>query len=186
MVESTATEFGEGPYYIRKTGVWDMQDLYEYVADFFRKRKFKFHERIYKHKRPSPFGSERQHTWEAERKENEFIQFHYQIYIHTYDAQDIEVVDKNNQKKMFTKGRIWIEVKSDIITDWQKRWGSSSFYREVKNFFYKYVLKNNIVMGWETTMRYQLFELHAGMKNRLKMEADEFEHLHFAGVHGRF
>ena len=180
------TELGDGPLYIRKTGIWDMQDLYETVAEFFRIRKFKFHERVYKHKRPSPFGAERQYTWEAEKKENEYIIFKYNIYIHTYDAHDIEVVDKNNQKRNFTKGRIWFEIRSAVETDWEKRFEENKFYKELKNFFNKYIVKNNIVMGWETNMRYQMGELHALVKERLKMEADEYEHLHFAGIHGRF
>ena len=39
--------------YIRWTGVWDMQDLYESMVVWFRERKYKFHEKIYKHKHPS-------------------------------------------------------------------------------------------------------------------------------------
>jgi len=179
-------ESGDGPVYIRKTGIWDMQDLYESIAEFFRQRKFKFHERIYKHKRPSPFGVERQYTFEAEKKENEYIAFRYDIYVHTYDAHDIEVVDNNGNKRQFTKGRIWIELRADMITDWEKHWSHSRFYRELKNFFNKYIIKNNMVMGWETTQRYQLYELHAMIKNKLKMEADEYEHMHYGGIHRRY
>ena len=92
MAEGSWDEHSEPVTYIRHSGIWDMQDLYESIADFFRRRKYKFHERVYKHKHPSPFGVERQYIWEAERKESDYVQFHYDVYIHTYDAHDVEVV----------------------------------------------------------------------------------------------
>ena len=186
MPESVQGEYGEGPVYIRKKGVWDMQDLYEAMADFFRQRKYRLHERVYKHKRPSPFGAERQYTWEAEKEETDFLKFSYEIYIHTYDAHDVEVVDKQNKKRTFTKGRIWIQLKAAIESDWDKRFTGSSLYEELKKFLYKYVIKDNIVMGYETKLKYEMYELHAMIKNRLKMESDEFEFQHFSGMHRKF
>ena len=70
--------------YIRYKGVWDMQDLYQSMVDYFMRKKFKFYERIYKHKHPSPFGIERQYIWRAVRKESEWLQFTVDIYYHTY------------------------------------------------------------------------------------------------------
>ncbi|MBI2139469.1 hypothetical protein HYU14_00980 [Candidatus Woesearchaeota archaeon] len=179
-------EYGEGPLYIRKAGVWDMQDLYESMADFLRMRKYKLHEKIYKHKRPSPFGAERQYVWEASREETEYYEFHYLIYFHTYDARDIDVVDAQGNKKNFTKGRIWVELQADLRTDWEKQWGSSKFWGELKSFFNKYIIKNNIVMAVETKLKYELYELHAMIKQRLQMESDEFEHLHLSGMHRKY
>jgi hypothetical protein len=176
----------EPPTYVRFKGIWDMQDLYESIADWFRKRKYKFHERIYKHKHPSPYGVERQYIWEAERKETDFIQFHYDMYIHTYDAHDIEVVMPNGNKKTFTKGRIWIEIKSKLFTDWEKRWAEKSAYAKLKNFYAKYMIRKDITQGWNPKKRYEMYELQAMLKARLKMEADEYEHIHRGGVHRRF
>ena len=59
-----------------------MQDLYERIIEWFRLRKYKFQELIYKHKHPSPFGIERQYTWKADRKENEYVIIEYNMYIH--------------------------------------------------------------------------------------------------------
>ena len=77
MEEAPVDEAQEPTTYVRFKGIWDMQDLYETIADWFRRRKYKFHERVYKHKHPSPFGVERQYIWEAERRETDFIQFVY-------------------------------------------------------------------------------------------------------------
>ena len=163
-----------------------MQDLYESIADWFRKRKYKFHERVYKHKHPSPYGVERQYIWEAERKENDFIQFHYNMYIHTYDAHDIEVVMPDGKKKIFTKGRIWIEIKSKLFSDWEKRWTDKAFHARLKAFYNKYILRKNYTQGWYPKIRYEMYELQAMLKSRLKMESDEYEHHHRGGIHRRF
>jgi hypothetical protein len=172
--------------YIRYKGIWDMQDMYETIADWFKRRKYKFHERVYKHKHPSPYGVERQYTWEATREENDFIQFHYDIYIHTYDAQDVEVVLPEGKKRIFTRGRIWIEIKTQVRTDWEKRWSEKLFYTRLKAFYAKYVLRKDFTQGWMPKIRYEMYELQAMLKTRLKMESDEFEHEHAAGVNRRF
>ncbi len=179
-------EVPEPATYVRYKGIWDMQDLYESIADWFRKRKYKFQERVYKHKHPSPYGIERQYIWDAKRKENDFVEFHYDVYVHTYDAHDIEVVKPDGTKKIFTKGRIWIEIKSKSITDWEKRWKDRSFYASLKNFYNRYVIKRNFSQGWNPKKRYEMYELQTMLKNRLKMEAGEYEQIHEAGFGRRF
>ena len=178
MAEGEWSDPSEPVTYIRHKGIWDMQDLYESVADWFRKRKYKFHERVYKHKHPSPFGVERQYVWEAERAETEYVQFHYNVYIHTYDAHDVDVVAADGSKKIFTKGRIWIEIKANIVSDWEGRWKEKNFYSRLKDFYNKYIIKKNFEQGWIPKVRYEMYELSAIVKKQLKMESDEYEHSH--------
>lgn len=172
--------------YIRYKGVWDMQDLYESMVDWFRKKKYKFYERVYKHKHPSPFGIERQYVWEAVRRETAYVQFVYNIYFHTYDMHEIEAVAPDGTKKVFWKGRIWMELRARVETDYDKKWETKSFYSHLKTFFNKYIIRKEINQGWVPKLRYEFYELHALIKRRLKMEADEFEHKYFRGVHRVF
>ncbi len=169
--------------FIRYKGVWDMQDLYEAMVDWFRKRKFRFREHIYKHKHPSPYGAERQYTWEAIREENDYIQTVYHIYLHNYDIRDVEVVMADGSKKVFTKGRIWFEIKVSFVTDYDEAWDDKSFYRHLKSFYNKYVIKKNFTQGWGPKNRYEMYNFAAMIKERLKMESDEYEHKYFTGVH---
>ena len=136
--------------FIRYKGIWDMQDLYESMAGWFRHRKYKLHEKVYKHKHPSPFGVERQYIWQAEKKETDYEQVIYDVYMHTYDAHDIEVVMPDGAKKTFTKGRIWIEFKGHIIYDYKKRFEKSSFYAQLRNFYNKYIIKKRMSSGGGT------------------------------------
>ena len=180
------SDFNEPAVNVRFTGVWDMQDLYESLADWFRRRKYHLNERIYKHKHPSPYGVERQYCWEATKKETDYIQVRYYFYIHTYDAHDIEVEMPDGAKKVFTKGRLWMHVRFSTISDYEGRWNQRLFYSHLKDFYNKYVIRKSFTEGWNPRRRYEMYELQAMMKKRLKMEADEFEHRHFAGVYKQY
>src|SRR3989344_6977356 len=155
--------------YLRYKGVWDMEDLYQSMADWFRRRKYKFYEKVYKHKHPSPFGIERQYIWQAQRKESEYMNYVIDVYWHTYDTHDIEVVMPDGEKKTFTKGRLWMEIKGFIQYDWEKRWNENVFYAELKNFLNNYILKKK----WEQLWFHELWtrDIHgliSDIKERLK------------------
>ncbi|MBS3102887.1 hypothetical protein J4458_05595 [Candidatus Woesearchaeota archaeon] len=170
--------------FIQYKGVWDMQDLYETMADFFRNQKFKFYEIVYKHKHPSPFGAERQYVWRADRNVEEHYKFVLDIFFHTYDARDIEVTMKDGSKKVYTKGRIWIQFRGRVFTDYEKTWEENAFYAQLRNFYHKYVIQKKMEGVWWDEMYYKVFnKLHHIVQGRLKMEAEEFEHREFAGVH---
>ena len=64
-VEKHVPEAAATTSYIQYKGVWDMQDLYEFLAGFFSKRKFKFYELRYITKFPGPFGPETYFIWQA-------------------------------------------------------------------------------------------------------------------------
>jgi len=171
---------------IRYKGVWDMQDLYESMVDWFLRKKYKFYEQLYKHKHPSPFGVERQYTWVAERKETDYVMTKYNIYYHVYDGKDVEVVLPSGEKKNYTKGRLWIELKVAFISDWEGRFNEKLFFSHLRDFYNKYILRKSFTQGWGPKNRYEMYELKAMIQRKLKMEADEFEHQHFVGVHKRF
>jgi len=176
----------EDPAYINYKGVWDMQDLYESMIDFFMRRKYKFQEKIYKHKHPSPFGVERQYIWEFWRKENDYILIRYQVYIHVYDLHDIEVVTPDGEKKTYAKGRMYMEVKAFTESDYEGRWDENKFYKNLKQFYNAYIIRKNYTQGWNPKRRYEMYEFVSMVKHKLKMEADEYEHRHFAGVHKKY
>lgn len=179
-------DFTEPHAFIRYKGVWDMQDLYEAMADFFLRRKYKFHEKLYKHKHPSPFGVERQYTWLAKRAETDYVETVYDIYFHVYDAKDVEVVRPDGTKKTYTKGRIWIEIKVSFVSDHEGRFNEKLFYAHLKDFYNRYVIRKNFTQGWGPKNRYEMYELKALIQKKLKMTADEYEHENFVGVHKRF
>tara|TARA_Y100000310_G_C20440172_1_gene695710 strand:+ start:222 stop:782 length:561 start_codon:yes stop_codon:yes gene_type:complete len=172
-----------GTTYIQYKGVWDMQDLYEFVASFFSSKKFKFYEMKYITKHPGPFGPETYHIWEAKRNVEEYYRFVINIFLHLYDTQDIEVTMKDGSKRTFTKGRMWIQFKGVVQTDYEKKWDQNAFYANLKNFYHKYVIWKKLSGLWWDNLQYQVFlKLHSLVKERLKMESDAYEHRYFHKV----
>ncbi len=170
--------------YIRYKGVWNMQELYEAMNNWFRSRKYKAYEKTYKHKAPSPFGHERQYEWDAVQPFEDYMQSHISVYMHTYDAQDIEMADPSTgKKKVFTKGRIWIIIKLHVQFDYEKRWNESKFYSHLKDFYNKYVMRRRWMEGFSPKYRTELFKLHHTLQKVLDMQTTEFEHQYAAGTH---
>ena len=173
------------PTIIRFIGVWDMQDLYGSIADWFRRRKYKLHEKVYKHKHPSPFGVERQYIWQADRKENEYVMATLNLYFHTYDAHDIEMALPDGTKKIYTRGRLWMELRVKLTFDYEKKWNKKLFYKNLKKFYNDYIIRKRTLQGYSPKFRLELYRLHAFIKNRLKLENDQFEWRHAVGVFKR-
>lgn len=169
--------------YLQFKGVWDMQDLYEFLASFFSKRKYKFYESKYIVKYPSPFGPESYYVWIGEIEFDEYAKFEEKIFLHTYDTQDVQVTMNNGEKKTFTKGRLWIQIKGKVITDYEGRWDESVFFMHLKDFYHKFVMKKYLEGVYWDDMYYNVhLKLHSLIKERLKMQSDSFEHRNFNKV----
>lgn len=170
--------------YIQYKGVWDMQDLVETMVDFFRLQKFKFRELHYVHKTPSPFGRERKYIWQAWRHVEDYYKFFVDIYMHTYDAKDVEVKLLDGSKKIYTKGRLWLQIVGQVEVDYEKKWEGNAFYAQLRNFYQKYVVQKKFEAIWWDELHYKVCNrLRNLVQQRLKMESEEYEHRYFAGVH---
>jgi|TARA_B100001964_G_C14259068_1_gene614262 hypothetical protein len=169
--------------YFQYKGVWDMQDLYEFVASFFHRAKFKFYEQRYIQKSPGPFGPEVYHVWQAVRDVEENYQYQIDIFLHTFDTQDIEVVMKDGSKRTFTKGRLWIQFKGATKLDYEKNFDESNFYVHLKEFYHKYVVHKKIESVWWDQMYYSVYlKLQQLIKERLKMESESCEYKDYHSV----
>jgi hypothetical protein len=170
--------------HLRYGGIWDMQDLYESMINYLRNKKYKFNETAYKHKHPSPFGVERQYVWRATREETEWLKFIINVYIHTYDAHDVEVIMKDGTKHIFTKGRMWMEFTGTTEIDYEHRFDENSFYAHIKDWYNKYILKKVYTeVIWDRLWYREVHKLRWLVKQKLKMEADSYVNRYWMGVH---
>jgi hypothetical protein len=169
--------------YFQYKGVWDMQDLYEFMASFFHRAKFKFYEQRYIQKNPGPFGPEIYFVWGATRDVEEYYQYQIDIFLHTFDTQDIEVVMKDGSKKTFTKGRLWIQFRGSTKFDYEKKFDENNFYVHLKDFYHKYVVHKKIESTWWDQMYYSVYmKLQQLVKERLKMESEAYEYKDYHSV----
>ncbi|MBR9699854.1 hypothetical protein GOV09_05330 [Candidatus Woesearchaeota archaeon] len=174
-----------GDLKIRFKGTWDMQDLYESVAHWLRDRKWKFHEKEIEQEPPTPYGQEKKYTWYAERDMDEWVRLKLNIFIHTYDLQDIVVVGNDGGQKTVQKGKMWIYMKINDTWDYEENWDKKRFFGQLKDFYIKYIVKKRRMQGWSPRTRTELVQLYHFIQNKLKTESRQFEHKHIAGVHRR-
>ena len=171
--------------YLQYKGVWDMQDLYEFVASYFHRIKFKFYEARYIQKRPGPFGPETYYVWNAERAVEEYFSYHIGIFLHTFDTQDVEVVMKDGSNRIFTKGRLWIQFRGNAKFDYERKFEEKAFYANLRNFFHRYVVHKKIESVWWDQMYYDVYlKLQPLVKERLRMESRSFEYRDYHKVRG--
>jgi hypothetical protein len=173
------------PLRIRYKGTWDMQDFYESVINHMRERKWKFQEKVYKHKHPSPFGAERQYVWYFEQLVDDFVKVAIDVYIHTYDAHEFETVTKNGERKLLTEGKIWVQGKVFFSWNVDDRWEKNSWYAELRKFLVSRILVKKNMLGYAPRYRSELVDLHQFIMNRLKLESRAGEYPYITGVHRR-
>ncbi len=177
-------EAGTPTVYVQYKGIFDMQDLHQSIADFFRQKKFKFYEKQQRHRRPSSFGAEVLHQFEAKRKVEDYYEWIVTVNVETFDMQEIDIVSKDGTKKKMAKGRLWVQMSANVVTDYEKLWEKSAFLAYLKSFYNKYIIRKRFEGVWWDELYYKiLLRLHALIKERLKMESEGFEQRHFSGVH---
>lgn len=177
-------EVGTPTVYVQYKGVFDMQDLYETIADFFRQKKFKFYEKFQRYRKPGPFGAEVLYQFEATRKVEEYYKWVINVNMETFDMHDIDVVLKDGAKKKMSKGRVWIQLEGKVETDYEKAWEKSAFLAHLKSFYNKYIVRKRMEGVWWDEMYYKIIlKLHALIKERLKMASEGYEARHHSGVH---
>ncbi len=164
----------ESPHYkIKKTGMFDLDGLYRLMHRWFVDRNYYFEEPTYKHKVPSPAGSEEEFEWSGWRKMNDYVKYWVYAYMHFYEMREVEVI-KDGKKKKLIKCRIYIEVWGATETDWQKRWEGSKFLENARKFMEEYFFFSRDKVGssvWTDRMMYIVMKLHHEIKEFLEMES---------------
>jgi hypothetical protein len=175
---------GTTPIYIQYKGLFDMEDVYQSIADFFKQKKFRFYEKQQRHRRPGPFGPEVLYQFEAQRDVEDYYKWYVYITIETFDMQEVEVIQKDGKKKKMTKGKFWAQLHGVVETDYAKYWEKSAFLAHLKSFYNKYVVRKRYEGIWWDEMHYNIvIRLHALIKERLKMTSEVYEHRYYSRIH---
>ena len=170
--------------YVQYKGIFDMDDLYQSIADFFRRKKFKFYEKQQRSRKPGPFGAEVLYQFEAKREVEDYYEWQVFINIETFDLRDIEVVAKDGTKRKMSKGRLWVQIWGNVSTDYEKIWEKSAFMAYLKSFYNKYIIRKKLEGVWWDELYYNIvMKLHSLIKERLKMMSEGYEHRHFSRTH---
>ena len=156
---------------VQKQGIIDLDGLYKVMYRWFYDNKYYFEEPTTRMRPGTPAGVEYEWKWSAWRKVSDFIKFHIKIFIHVWDAKEIEVI-KDGEKIKLTKCRLKIEYDGEIEMDWTKKFDKSKFGNWLLNFYLVYILKEErIVANWWDELYYRVYKLQTICKEYLDMEA---------------
>lgn len=160
---------------IKFKGIFDMDLLYKSMRDWLTTRGYYFEEPVYKSK-PNPMGGvEDEITWSCWRKETDYMKFWINIFIHTWERKDVEVIKKGKKKKM-NQARLAIYFNSYVETDYQHRWDKTPFLIWLNNIYEKYIIKPEIDNIYTDKLYYYVLKLHNIAKECLDMETKGSEY----------
>lgn len=165
---------------IRYKGLFDFDGLYNLMVQWMKARRFWFHEVKYKHKVPSPYGAEQEIFFMGEKKVTDYFQYRLTVDIHIWDMTEVEVVH-NGVKKTLTNARMQIILIGYLDIDWEKRWDTSKKWKTLKDFYNKYILKEEIESIYWDTIQYKTQHFMNVIKEFLDMEAKGYEYKGYIG-----
>jgi hypothetical protein len=175
---------GNPTLYIQYKGVFDMEGLLKAIMEFYTKEKFRYFEKLQRHRHPGPFGVERLYSIDAHRNLDEYCRWNSSVILETFDEHDVEVVGKDGRKRKMAKGRLWIQLKGSIEVDYEKRWEDSWWNINLRKFMNRYIIRKRIELPYWDTFEYTIhMKLHRMIVEYLKMESRGPEPTFMGGVH---
>ena len=99
--------------------------------------------------------------------------------------KNIEVeVEVGGVKKTLTSARMEIVLMGVLEIDPEKRFAQSNVWQNVRDFFLKYILKQDVETIWYDELRYRIYKLHDSIKKYLDMQAKGNEYAGYLGDSG--
>ena len=159
------------------SGYFDLKGLYQFIAAWFKRRQYKFHEKSYKRKK-----AEIEQSIYADKKINEYVKYTIRIETHLYGdgngptpVDEVEVI-KDGVKKMMIHGRMHLILTGVIETDYKDlygntRWTQTSFLRTLQKVFEIGVLGPEIGVKYADPFYYEVLELYEDIKKYFQMYA---------------
>lgn len=155
-------------------GIFDFPKLYKVVYDWLISRGYEVHESKFKTISKAT-GRERQMNWAAYKKVNEFVAYWIYIEWMANDAQEIEVVE-NNEKKKLVKAQLVVRVQHSVELDFSRRFTKTAIHRHLLEFLHNWMFRKKIDTLWEDNLRFKCYDLVNYMKESLNYMTKGNEH----------
>ena len=158
------------PVTIKFRGLYDLDGLYRFMANWLRQRRYEVHETLYKSKPP-----EMELRIRAERKHTGFVMWVITIYYHSWGEYDVDAVVNSKTKKM-ANARMKLVLNGEIVAPYEDifgrpKWTSNSTERRLLNLFRNWFMKRELeAIEWDT-LYYEMYKFHGAIKDFLKYEA---------------
>lgn len=155
---------------IKFRGLYDLDGLYSFMANWLRQRRYEVHETLYKAKPP-----ELEIRMRAERKITGFIMEVLTVYYHSWGEYDLDVMVNGTKKKM-TNARMIITLGGEIRAPYEDifgrpRWTASAVERRLLDLFRNWFVRRELESVYWDTLYYEMYKFHGAIKDFLKYEA---------------
>ena len=155
---------------IKFKGVYDLDGLYRFMSNWLRRRRYELHEKLYKSRPP-----ELRIEWTAERKITRFVMETISITYHSWGEYDVDMT-VNGKKKKMTNARLVLVLTGAIDAPYEDiygkpRWNNNRLDRWLLYFLRSWGLRRELEASYWDTLYYEMYKLHGGIKDFLKLEA---------------
>lgn len=156
------------PARIKYRGMLDLDGLYRFMVQWLKKRRYEFHETLYKYKPP-----ELNIKWRAELKKSGFVKTVINVEFHMYGEYDIETIVKGKKKKM-ANVRMVLTLEPELEAPYanmfgDKRW-NLPMERRILRFFQEYVMKREFEELDFDVLWYEVMQFQAAIKEYMELE----------------
>jgi hypothetical protein len=169
-VPKVANEFRNPDFIVRYKGVFDFDGLYKLVTSWIKHQKFKLYETNQKWKPP-----EVEIMLDCRRKKTGYKRDRIKVHFWGFKNGEVEKLEGDKVKKLWD-ARMKITFSSYVETGYSnyfgwERWGISKFTMVLMNFLNRYVIKKELDLVDTDVLYYELYQLHAKVKEFLQLES---------------
>ena len=155
------------PMYLRYKGVFDMDQLYDFIFKWMQDRKLRTHENRYKHRPDSPWGYKHKLRIQGTRKVDGFYSYVIDVEFEARDTAEIEIDGKH-----LYSGRFQMKFSGAVITDYSKKFEANAFTKILEKILYKMIQREIELVHWDV-LHYQVHDFQEEIKGMLNMHTPE-------------
>ncbi len=152
---------------IRYEGLLDWKEMYTFIVNWLKSKKFDYHENR-NVKKPGPYGYELEYEAHAEREESGYVRHDIDIKIHGYHLEDVEVIVEGEKRPKTRAGMFIIDLTPSVVLDWQDKW-DKRLKKKARDFFHKYIIRGYVYEQIDG-LHYEMYKLHTKIKEMLDLE----------------
>ncbi len=166
--------------WLRYSGLFDFDGLYAAVVDWAKVQGYMWHERVYKHKVPSPRGAKQELDWVLTKKITNYLSHEIIFGVVSWDTTEVEVTIEG-RKKSLTNARIDIKMEGKLIYDQQNLFSGGRFIQKLGDWYRYVVFKKELESVYLDQLHYRILDLHAVMKKYFDLQAKKYAYKGYLG-----
>src|SRR3989344_1355691 len=124
------------------TGIFDFGAFYSFAHSWFKDERYTVDEDKYSEK---VSGNARDIIieWTIVKRLSDYFKIEHKVRFIVEKLSDVEV-EIDGVKKRMNKGKVEVEIKSNLVSDPDSKWDKTPFYRFIRDIYGKYIVPNRV------------------------------------------